>query len=210
VFFVPAGYVFAIWGVIYIGWIAYSIYQIQPAQRNNARLNAIAPWFWLAAVANSAWLFLWHWNYFGLTLLAMFTLLGSLIMIYITLRQTSKDAAPIERWLVSLPFSVYLGWVSVATIANVTDVLDWIHWDSFGIAPTVWAAVMLAVACVVGLLMQLRHQDRGFLAVLLWAFVGIALKHAAVPLVTTAAWLASGFILILVVLSLWQQRRQLT
>src|SRR5687767_4589118 len=85
VYFTPAGYVFSIWGLIYIGLIAYSIYQALPAQRDNKALDETAPWYWLSSAANIVWILLWHYNLFYTTLLAMGLLLISLIMIYVRL-----------------------------------------------------------------------------------------------------------------------------
>ena len=85
VYFVPAGYVFSIWGLIYIGWIAFTIYQFQPAQKKNERLRRLGYLFALSNVANAAWLFCWHYNQFGLSVIVMLALLGLLIASYLRL-----------------------------------------------------------------------------------------------------------------------------
>src|SRR5574338_36751 len=85
VFFVPAGYVFAIWGVIYIGWIAFAIYQARASQKENPRLRRLGYAFALSGIFNAAWLFCWHYNYFGLSVLVMLTLLALLIVSYLRL-----------------------------------------------------------------------------------------------------------------------------
>jgi hypothetical protein len=188
VFFVPAGYVFAIWGVIYIGWIAFSIYQLLPAQRNNPRLAKIGDWYILGAVANSVWIFLWHYNYFTLTVLAMLTLLTSLLIIYQRLNIGLTRPSTIERWCVDIPFSVYLGWISVATIANVTDALYDLGWNGGPIAPDAWAVVMLIVALGLSLVLLQTRRDIAYSAVIVWAAVGIAAKQADTALVANAAW----------------------
>jgi len=123
VYFVPAGYVFAIWGVIYIGWIAFAVYQALPAQRNNPRLARIGWLFAANCVANAAWLFTWHYELLPLSVVAMLALLLSLIGIYIRLNIGRARVTTIEKWCVDVPFSIYLGWISVATIANITDLL---------------------------------------------------------------------------------------
>jgi hypothetical protein len=204
VFFVPAGYVFSIWGVIYLGFIAYAVYQALPAQRENPRLKAIAGLFVLSCVANCAWIFLWHYLLFGWTLVAMFALLASLILIYLRLGIGKEAVSRAETWSVRVPFSVYLGWVTVAAIANVTSVLDYFKWSGWGIAPQMWAVIMLAVAVVVAGLMALTRRDLAYLLVLVWAFAGIAVKFPSVPLVANAAWAATSavaifFLLVLVV-----------
>lgn len=206
VFFVPAGYVFSIWGVIYIGWIAFVIYQFLPAQKENPRLRGLGYWFALSGVFNAAWLFCWHYNRFGLSVLVMLALLVTLLASYLRLDIGRTPVSPAERWSVDVPFGVYLGWISVATIANITDYLYFIGWDGFGISPQAWAVIMLTVASLVGLAMALKRRDAGYLFVLAWAFAGIALKQAAAPLVVYSAWIATLFALGLAVYSL--MRRQ--
>ncbi len=207
IYFVPAGYVFSIWGLIYIGIIAYLIYQALPAQRNDARMEAIAGPFVLSSVANIVWIFLWHYNVFPATVLAMLVLLASLIVIYLRLGTGRTRVSTAETWAVRMPFSIYLGWITVATIANVTQVLYYVGWNGFGISPETWLMIMLAVAVVVAGLMAWTRRDAAYLLVLVWAFIGIALKHAAVPPVAAAAWVATAAVALLVVWSVLTARR---
>ncbi len=206
VYFVPAGYVFAIWGLIYIGLLAYGIYQALPAQKENPRLRRAAAPFVAGSLANIAWLFFWHYGQFALTVVAMLILLASLIMVYLILGVNQVQVSQGERWLVHVPISVYLGWISVATIANITDVLWYAGWSGFGLAPEVWAVIMLAVAVVLAFLMALRRGDVAYLLVLAWAFAGIAVKQAATPLVSTAAWIATGLVFVAVLLAVFRKR----
>ena len=135
VYFVPAGYVFSIWGLIYLGLIAFAIFQALGSQRENPRLRATGWWISLGGVANSAWIFFWHYQLFPLTLVAMLVLLSTLIITYLRLGVARSQVTPAEKWTTHLTFSIYLGWITVATVANVTDVLDYLKWDRFGIAP---------------------------------------------------------------------------
>jgi len=207
VFFVPAGYVFSIWGIIYIGWIAFAIYQFLPAQKESPRLRRLGYWFSLSGLLNAGWLFCWHYNLFGLSVLVMLTLLGTLLVSYLKLQVGKTSVSTTEKWSVDIPFSVYLGWVSVATIANITDWLYFIEWSGFGIRPQVWAVIMLVVASVVGALMAIRQQDAGYLFVFVWAFAGIALKQAGTPLVANSAWAATAVALILAFYSIIQRQK---
>lgn len=194
IYFVPAGYVFSIWGIIYLGLIAFTIYQALPAQRGNPLLEKIAPAYWVANLANTAWIFLWHYEVFSLTLFAMLTILAGLIFISY---QLSSEPAPLtagQKWLVKLPISIYLGWISVATIANLSQVLFYYEWGAWGISPALWAVIILAVATLLGWIFYWRHKDLAYVLVLLWAFVGIALKHAPNQLVSGAAWAATGIL----------------
>jgi hypothetical protein len=204
VYFVPAGYVFAIWGVIYIGWIAFAIYQALPSQRENPRLRRVSYWFALSCFANSIWLVFWHYLLFPLTLVAMLTLLASLIVIYLTLGIGKTPVSAGERWLVHLPFSLYLGWITVATIANVTDVLDDAGWTGGGIAPEIWAVILLAAACVITAVMIFTRGDVAYALVIIWAAWGIAVKQSDMALVAVAARLAVLFVLtVLAIYALW-------
>lgn len=206
-YFTPAGYVFSIWSVIFIGWIVFAIYQALPAQRENPRLRNLGYLFALSNVFNAAWLFCWHYNFFGLSVLVMLILLGLLIASYLAVQAQRTPGTGIERLAVDAMFSVYLGWISVATIANVATWLVSIQRDGFGIAGQVWAAIMIAVASVLGILMMFRRRDSGYILVLAWAFAGIAVKQASEPLVSNVASVATALAVGLAVYSILQRRR---
>lgn len=208
VFFVPAGYVFSIWGLIYLGLLAFAIYQAMPAQRENPRLRSIWIAFLTGALANMFWLFLWHYEQFLLTLFAMLILLGSLIVIYLRLGIHRAKVSKGERWLVHLPFSIYLGWITVATIANVTSLLEFYGWNGWGISPAIWAVIMLIAGTIIASAVSLTRADTAYMLVIMWAFAGIAVKHAdtrSVALSATLATVVTGLMWILGVLL--KQRR---
>lgn len=207
VYFVPAGYVFAIWGVIYIGWIAFVLYQFRTAQKDSPRMRRLGYLFALSGIFNALWLVCWHYNAFGWSVLVMLILLSLLIASYLKLDVGRVAVPPAEKWSVDVPFSIYLGWITVATVANVTDLLYLVNWNGFGIAPQVWAVIMLVVAGFIGLLMTLYRKDSGYVFVLVWSFVGIAVKQSAVPLVANSAWVASALMLVLALFSIVQRRR---
>ncbi|MEI6509439.1 MAG: tryptophan-rich sensory protein [bacterium] len=196
VFFVPAGYVFSIWGLIYIGLLLFAIYQALPSQRENPRLVKIGYWFAFSSLANIAWLFLWHYLQFTWTIFAMLALLVSLLVIYLRLGVGKTIVPSSERWMVQAPISIYLGWISVATIANATQLLDFLKWNAWGISPEFWAVILLAIATVLSSAMSFRRGDIAYSLVIAWAFVGIALKHTATPLVSIAAWVATAVVLV--------------
>ena len=207
VYFVPAGYVFAIWGVIYLGWIAFIIFQFQASQKESTRLRRLGYLFAISNVANAAWLFCWHYNLFGLSVLVMLTLLGLLIASYLRLNINRSSARPAEYWSLDVVFSVYLGWITVATVANISDWLYLVQWNGFGISAQSWAVIMLAVASLLGLAMALTRSDAGYLSVLVWAFIGIAMKQTSVPVVALSAWIAAALMLGLAVFSLIRRQR---
>ena len=188
VYFVPAGYVFSIWGLIYIGLIAYAVYQALPSQKTNPRLQATGWWVVLGGLANSAWIFLWHYGQFVGTLGAMLILLASLITVYLRLGIGKTQVSKSEALAVRLPISIYLGWITVATIANVTDVLDFIGWNRFGLTQEAWMVIILGAVLAIAFLMNFTRRDIAFTAVILWALVGIAIKFPSSGIVTSAVW----------------------
>lgn len=190
IYFVPAGYVFSIWGLIYLALLVYTIYQALPAQSENSVLKKIAPYYWISSLANSVWIFLWHYEVFSLTLIAMVSILVTLILI----SQVLVDSDGLEKWLVRLPFSIYLGWISVATIANVSQNLFLYQWEGWGISGPVWAVIMLAVASLLGILKSSLENDTPYTLVLIWAFIGITVSQADTPLVVNAAWTSSAIL----------------
>jgi hypothetical protein len=194
VYFVPAGYVFSIWGLIYIGLIAFAVFQALPSQRENPRLRATGWWISLGGLANSIWIFFWHFEQFPLTLLVMLILLGTLIITYLHLGIGRTTVPTAETWAVRLPFSIYLGWITVATVANVTSLLNYLKWDGFGIAPEIWMGIVLAAVLVIAALMNFTRRDVAYTAVILWALVGISVKFAAVPAVAIPTWITFGLV----------------
>lgn len=206
VYFVPAGYVFAIWGAIYLGWIAFTFFQFRPAQKESPRLRKLGYLFAWSNLANAAWLFAWHYNVFGFSVVIMLTLLGLLIISYLRLDVNRVSVSRVERWSVDIPFSIYLGWITVATVANISDWLYLVQWSGFGIASQTWAVVMISVASLIGVAMTIARRDSAYLLVLVWSFIGIAVKQTREPEVVTAAWVGAGFMLALAVYSLTQRK----
>jgi hypothetical protein len=207
VFFVPAGYVFSIWGLIYVGLIAYAVYQLLPAQADNPALRSIGPIFILSSLANIAWIFLWHYEIFSLTVVVMLILLACLIVIYLRLDIGRAQVSSGMRWFVHLPFSIYLGWITVATIANVTTLLAYWDWSGWGISPEAWAVIMLTIATAVGGLVSFTRSDIAYAAVLIWAFAGIGVKQSDTSVVAAAAWVATVITAILLIIGVYRRRR---
>ncbi len=207
VLFTPAGYVFSIWGLIYLLLGAYVIFQALPAQRDNPRLQAVGWMFVLSSLANSAWIVAWHENLLGFALLEILILLATLIIIYRRLGFGKTSVSTAERWLVQLPFSVYLGWVTVATIANATILLYDLGWNGFGISAEIWTVIVFAVVVLLAARVMLTRRDTAFLLVFVWALVGIAQKQAGAPLVSNAALAAAALTAGFAAAGLWRSFR---
>ncbi|MFW9992452.1 MAG: TspO/MBR family protein [Candidatus Odinarchaeota archaeon] len=190
--FAPAGYVFAIWGLIYVLLIVFAVYQVLPKNRDNAFLEKIGLAFITGNLANSSWIFLWHYDQVVLSLVAMLVLFATLLYIYLKLDIGRQEIPQEEKLAVHLLFSVYLGWITVATVANVTAVLVTLNWDGFGINDIIWTSIILITVLIITLLMISTRKDYAYSFVIIWAVVGIAVKQwTAVPEVALVALLVA-------------------
>lgn len=210
VLFTPAGYVFSIWGLIYLALIGFTVFQALPGQQTNSRIERIGGWFALANLLNAGWIFAWHWELLGLSVILMLGLLTCLLVIYTRLEiGLHPPLHPMERALVDFPFSLYLGWISVATIANISAALYAAGWNGLGLAPEIWAVIMIGVATLIGLLMIHRRNAVVYPAVLIWAFIGIRLRPEQVEVVGTAAGVAAFILLIYITLRMLRARQKM-
>lgn len=206
-YFTPAGYTFSIWGLIYLTLLGFIVYQGLPAQRQRPFLRRIGWLFVASSAANIAWLFAWHYGYYALSLLVMVVLLLTLIAIYLRLNiGRQEEISWAKRLFVHLPFSLYLGWITVATIANSASVLAYWGWDGFGIAGQVWSATMMLVAVLVAGLLLFNRRNVAYAAVLVWALFGIRSAFPDEPLIANTALLASALIAILAAIGYWRTR----
>jgi benzodiazapine receptor len=192
--FVPAGYVFSIWGVIYILLLVFTVYQFR--KWNEDFMGKIGYLFALSCASNIVWIFLWHYEYVLLSLLAMFALLGSLIMIYLKLNIGKSRASREERLYVHLPFSVYLGWITVAPIANVVAALVYINWDGFGLGEVFWTVAMIAVATLLTVVNLVSRGDVVYSLVIIWALAGIVVKQMSIQALVIAGVLGIAILFV--------------
>ena len=211
IFFVPAAYVFSIWGLIYVALTAFAIYQTFSLHAHKSRLEnmqMIRMWFILGAVANSTWIFLWHLGYPVASVVPMIVLLVSLVMAYAEIERRVKKFTRADWWLVHAPFSLYLGWISVATIANISVALYVLGWSHCGVGPETWAAMMMVVAAIVAGVMAYKHHDAIFVAVVMWAIIGIRAKFPGVYIISSTAELTVIALMafLLVALVGWQHK----
>jgi hypothetical protein len=179
--FVPANLTFSIWGIIYILWVVFAMYQARDVfKKEKAQMPFLFQISWLfilSSIANSAWIFAWQYQQVGLSLIIMIILLLTLIVLYLRL-DVGRSSAPLkEKLCVHLPFSVYLGWITVATIANVTAYLVSVHWDGLGISDVMWTQLVISVGVLITLLALIMRRDIAFSLVVVWALLGIYLKR---------------------------------
>jgi hypothetical protein len=195
--FTPAGLTFSIWGVIYLTLLAFVIWQALPAQRSSEKLARVSAWFKVNCLANASWLVAWHYDLLIISMLIMLVMLVTLIRIYATLIRDIETAPFTEHLVLYLPFSLYTGWIVVATIANASVMQT--HWglDNVGIGAVQWTLLKLALAGAIGATMVLRFRDIPFALVIAWAAFGISLMQSGTPAVSGAATTLSLLMLFL-------------
>jgi benzodiazapine receptor len=192
----PAGYVFSIWGVIYILLGVFVVFQALPSQLGQAFQKKIGWLFALSSLLNIVWLFLWQYEYLVFSVVLMFLLLATLILIYLRLDIGRSKVTMREKLAVHLPFSVYLGWITIASIANVSVFLVSENWDGFGIGSETWATLIIIVALVITLLVLATRRDIAYGLVIVWALIGIAVKQSGNQSIVTLTE-ASAIIILL-------------
>lgn len=173
--FTPAGLTFSIWGLIYLLLLGYTIYQFTSWKKKP--FATIGKYFLITSLANIAWIFAWHYGVIWLSVLIMLTLLYFLIKIADVVNKGKYTLT--DTLLIRLPFSIYFGWITVATIANITVFLVSIGWDGFGISESVWTIIVLLVGAAIGIARILKDKNIFYGLVLVWAYGGIWLKHTS-------------------------------
>jgi benzodiazapine receptor len=174
----PAGYVFSIWGIIYILLGAFVVFQALPSQQGKGFQKSVGWLFVLSSIANIVWLFLWQFEYLSFSVVVIFLLLATLILIYLRLNIGKSAVSLREKLAVHVPFSVYLGWITIASIANVSVFLVSENWDGFGIGAETWATLIIVVALILTVLVLATRKDIAYSLVIIWALVGIAVKQS--------------------------------
>lgn len=190
IYFFPANVTFSIWGLIFLSWIGFAVYQALPSQRTNPFVRAVGPWFFLSCLGNIGWLLLFQYEQFAPSMIPIVWLLLTLGIIYVRLRRVDATPSTADRILIFAPFSIYFAWAAVATVANTSYVLYAAgQRDLFGIAEATWGAIMLVVAGAITGSVAIFNRDIVYVAVIVWAFVGIIARY---PNITPVAWTAGG------------------
>ncbi len=195
--FTPAGFTFSIWGVIYLALLVFVVWQALPAQRGSAKVAGISKYFQLNCLANAVWIVVWHYDLLVLSLVVMLVILATLILIYRSLIASIDTAPFVEHIVLYLPFSLYTGWITLATIANLSVLQYSSGWDNVWLTAVQWTLLKLAVVGAFGARMVLRHRDIPFALVVAWGAYGISVMQSATPEVSGAATTLSLLALIL-------------
>lgn len=200
--FVPAGFTFSIWGIIYLLLLCFTIgftyYSIKRQQHPKAFLliERINIYFLWTCIFNMAWILAWHYLQIELSVLIMLLFLSTLIQLFLKTRTLVLDLNLTQKFILQTPFIVYLGWISVATIANITALLVAYKWTAWSIAPAYWSAAMTLIAIVLAVLMLRKFKVVEFALVVAWALWGI--YNAQGPAAPILATLTAGGIGILI------------
>jgi len=202
--FAPAALTFSIWGVIYALLAAYTIYQTGIFQKKiltstSSVFTDINSYYITSSVANILWIFSWHYRQIGISVIFMLVILYCLIKIADITKQLHLSTK--ENFLIRVPFSVYFGWITVATIANITTFLVSINWNGIGLTNQQWMVIILLVGAAIGLVRMLKDSSKAYGLVLIWAYFGIWIKHTSIfasqypPVITTVLICIGLFIL---------------
>ncbi len=202
--FTPAGYAFAIWGLIYTLLVIWVIRQFIAREDQKEIYAKIGIWFFISCLLNSAWIFIFQYLYFTLALLIMVLFLVTLIIIY-SIIQNSR----MTTWFMRLPISIYIGWISVATIVNVFVVFQANGIETlFGLSEETWAIIMLIVGGILGILFTRKNRDIAYSLVFVWAFIAISVKQSAYSGIVTTVWIVVVILVLNILVQLIRNYRK--
>jgi benzodiazapine receptor len=188
-YFVPAGFTFSIWGIIYLLLLVYTIaftyYRINAGKfpKIQQYLNKVTPLFLVTCILNCSWIFAWHYLQVELSVIVMLFFLATLCKIFIEANKFTEVLTPTQSFLLITPFTIYLGWISVATIANFTALFVKLSWNGFGMEPIYWSGLMILIAIALGLLFLFKYGAIGFTTVIAWALWGINARQGRVEII---------------------------
>lgn len=191
--FTPAGYVFSIWSLIYLTLIIWTLLQFKKDRQDSPVYTETHYLFWLINILNGVWLVTWHYFYFGIGVIIMVLLLFTLIAMYKKVQHRKAHGFDL------VPFSLYLGWISVATIANISYFLTDIGWNGFGVSAEIWTVGLLILALILATWFRYSQADVIFPLVFVWALIGVGIENqAASSLVSSTAFIVVGIILVMI------------
>lgn len=207
--FTPAGYAFAIWGIIFLGLIIIGVYQILIAFKgyeNSDSILQIGPWLSIANILNATWLWFWLHEEIGISVIIMSGILFSLIQIIIRLNMERWDAPLKVIGFVWWPICIYSGWIAVATVANISSYLASLGWQPF-FTDVQWTIIMISIAGILNLFMIYSRNMREFAVVGIWALIAIAVRHSEeIVILKWTAIIWAGILILAVSIHAYQNR----
>ncbi len=192
--FTPSGFTFSIWGVIYLLLIFFtSVFVLDSSQFSNPLLTGVI--FGLSSLMNGIWLNFWHQDKQIASSVIMFLLLMSLIYVYLLIQDSP--------FYITLPISVYLGWIAVATIAQISILLYPFKPSSFKVEVGIFF-LELIVGVVLAIVMSFIYKDWAFALVIIWGYFGIYSKHTSQnhPRIKQMVLACIGITLLLTIISI--------
>lgn len=211
----PAGDAFSIWGLIFLGLLGFAVYQALPSQRHNPRFRTAGPWYIINAIGNAIWSPIFNQEWIGGALVVILIMFASLFMVMEHLRINPRtDMAmmrPVkvgETWLARVPFSIYFGWLTVATILNIALWFRANEFDLSGVSEPIWAVGVLVIGLLAGAVLFNRYRSAAYMLVFTWAYAAIAVNQANVPTVKGVAIAGAIFAALLAAYGLFAPRQQ--
>lgn len=177
--FTPASYAFSIWGLIYVALFTFSVYIIKLAfseEKNNKVILKIGPWMIITHLANCAWIYAWLEEFTGLSVIIIFSILISLLILVIRLNMEMKETTRSVKIWIWQPIGIYAGWITVASIANVSAYLAKIEWSAM-FSELAWTIIIIITAAVINFLVLLTRKMQSFVLVGVWALTAISVRH---------------------------------
>lgn len=193
---IPANYTFSIWGLIYIGLVAFGFYQLDFRRADNLPLQQTRPWIVLASLLQSGWILLFLYQQMILSSLAMLGIVWALIKCYRSLHSLQPNLRQLHPTWIPSVFSIYLGWISVATIVNIASTLDSFGWQGAPLAPSLWTLLMMAISVGLALILLRVYADRAFSGVIMWAIGGITIANLDDPAIALGGLIAIAMLAI--------------
>jgi hypothetical protein len=190
VLIIPASYAFAIWGLIYLGLISLGFYQLLPSQRKIS--DRLGYDLTFSSIAQILWLIVFQLRWFTLSSFVMIAILIPLILLYERLKINRSKVTQQQRWLIHYPISLYLGWITIATVVNVALSLYALGWNGGWISPTIWTIFLMVVITVFAFW---KRVNIVFKSVIIWALIAISLKHLSILPLSITGFISSILII---------------
>ncbi|WP_395626472.1 hypothetical protein [Daejeonella sp.] len=202
--FAPAGITFSIWGIIYLALISFSLYHLYAAfykaknEPSNLITNSLGVLFIINNLATALWLLAWLNEELLISVILMLIQLTALILIHIRLNRLNIISTFSFQFFTNIPLSIYFGWISIATIANISAYLKSINWTG-GISESLWAIILIAIASLITLFMVIIRKNIPFGLVVLWALYGIVLKRQQVNAIEFESVIQASFMAFIII-----------
>lgn len=203
VLIIPAGFAFSIWGLIYFGILALAVAQAWPGHGDNphfeeARIPLIAN-----MICNFGWIVFWQSLVFPVATAILVLQFATAVWLYYAMGIPSRPAfSKVETWI-RPAMSLYLGWLTVATVVGVAVLLNYWEWGAFGLSMGAWVSIMLVIVAAVGFALTLWWDDPVYTLALVWGLIGVALRPDQAGVVMVTAVVAVLFLALVIGIQVW-------